>query len=171
MTDRDIVWRLGGLLALAAAEGTSLLHQSVLAAHINGPASSLEFVFGLCSFVLASLGVLLLIQGAKLHDSWVRHCKARQDARSAERASEIDAQNDQAWIGTISADPRALAGGRVAIAVFLADRASRANAAGRAKTSHPKETRRQGIPRDRTQPTFRNPHLPFARRGRDRGSL
>lgn len=170
MNRRDMAWRLGGLVALAAAGGTSLLHRSVLATQVNRPASSLEFVLGLCGFVLASLGVLLLIQGAKLRDGWVRACDTQQQARGGDRTAATDAEDAQAWKTAAAADPYALAGGRAALAVFLADRANRA-AAGRTTASHPADTRRQETPRDRTRPPFRDPNLPLARRRGDRGSV
>lgn len=171
MNGRDMAWRLGGLLALAAAGGASLLHRSVPATRVGGPVSSLDFVLGLCSFVVASLGVLLLVRGARLRDGWVRACTARRHARGGGDAPEPIAEDERAWTNAIAAYPCALAGGRVAITVFLADRANRAAAANRVTAFYPTNTGRQEIPRDRTRSTLRDPHLPLARRRGDRRSV
>ena len=58
--------RLIGLVLLATAGGTSLIHRSIYLAARHGPAQVLELALGLLSFMLASTGVLLLIHGAAL---------------------------------------------------------------------------------------------------------
>ncbi len=70
MTRRDIRWRVGGVALFVAACGTSLMHRSVSASVAGQPASSLELLLGLLSFMLASAGMLLIIQGERLPASW-----------------------------------------------------------------------------------------------------
>lgn len=79
MTVGDVGWRFGGVVACVAAGGTSLLHREVLAARGGGPATGAEVVLGLLSFLLASLGVLLLIHGAALRRGWRREPGAGTD--------------------------------------------------------------------------------------------
>ena len=71
MNRTDFLWRLGGVAAIMAAGGTSLIHQAVRAAPIAGPPGIWEWVLALFSFVLASFGALLLLQGTRLGaDRW-----------------------------------------------------------------------------------------------------
>ncbi|MBY9064926.1 hypothetical protein K7957_18475 [Sphingomonas yunnanensis] len=58
--------RLLGVLLLAAATGTSLLHRAVYETVATGPAHPAEFALGLVSFLLATGGILLLVHGRKL---------------------------------------------------------------------------------------------------------
>ncbi len=80
-TARDIVWRLSGIAFFAAAAGSSLIHRHVLSLEAKRAASALEMGLGLTSFVLASLGVLLMIHGAGLRDTW----GPRDDRRARQR--------------------------------------------------------------------------------------
>lgn len=52
--------------APSTSGGTTLLHRSIYLAARHGPAQVLELALGLTSFILASIGVLLLIHGARL---------------------------------------------------------------------------------------------------------
>jgi hypothetical protein len=63
---RNIPARLLGVLLLAAATGTSLLHRAVYEMVATGPAHPAEFALGLVSFLLATGGILLLVHGGKL---------------------------------------------------------------------------------------------------------
>ncbi len=79
MTRRDLAWRLAGMALLGGAGGTSLVHRHVLAAAANRPASAIEIGLGLASFILASFGMLLIINGPHLRDEWrARRIGARQ---------------------------------------------------------------------------------------------
>lgn len=60
--------RVTGVLMLAAAGGTTLLHRAEYEAARHGPAQLAEFALGLLTFMLASTGILLLIQGARLFE-------------------------------------------------------------------------------------------------------
>ena len=73
MSRSDFLWRLGGAAAIMAACGTSLIHCAVAAAHVGGPPGIWEWVLALLSFVLASVGALLLLNGAGLRDC--RQCR------------------------------------------------------------------------------------------------
>lgn len=68
MSRSDFLWRLGGVAAIVGACGTSLIHRAVAAAHPGGPPGIWEWVLALLSFVLASIGALLLLNGAGLRD-------------------------------------------------------------------------------------------------------
>lgn len=72
MTRRDLRWRLAGAILLAAAGGSSLLNRHVAAG--AGQPAPIETVLGLASFLLASLGILLLINGPRLRDKWRDEC-------------------------------------------------------------------------------------------------
>lgn len=69
MTKRDIIWRVIGAFAIGGAGGTSLLHREVSLATAGASPALAELLLGLSSFVLASVGVLLLIHGARLHEN------------------------------------------------------------------------------------------------------
>jgi hypothetical protein len=58
--------RLTGLVLLLASGGTTLVHRSIWEAARHGPAQVAEFGIGLATFMLASVGVLLVIHGGKL---------------------------------------------------------------------------------------------------------
>ena len=75
---KQLAWRCAGVVALAAAWLSSLAHRTVLDASRAGPATALETLLGLATFILASLGVLLLIHGRRLF-----HDAARPRARQA----------------------------------------------------------------------------------------
>ena len=69
MTRRDLFWRLAGLSLLVAASGSTFLHRAVWITAKSGPATGLEAMLGFATFILACLGVLLIINGARLRDS------------------------------------------------------------------------------------------------------
>lgn len=58
--------RLIGVLLILASCGTTLVHRAIWTAARHGPAQAAEMGMALTSFVLASLGMLLIIHGAKL---------------------------------------------------------------------------------------------------------
>ncbi|MBB3912615.1 hypothetical protein [Sphingomonas desiccabilis] len=64
----NLAARLVGVVCLAAAGASTLLHRAIFVAAQSGPAQAAEFAAGLLSFVLASLGVLLLTNGARLFE-------------------------------------------------------------------------------------------------------
>jgi hypothetical protein len=53
-------------MLIAASGASTLVHRSVYETAYPGPAQTVEFALGLLTFVLASVGVLLLIHGGKL---------------------------------------------------------------------------------------------------------
>ncbi|TXC70748.1 hypothetical protein FSB78_07205 [Sphingomonas ginsenosidivorax] len=61
---RAIAPRLFGVALLLASGGTTLLHRAIYAA--ARPAQALELAIGLTTFLLASVGILLLIHGPAL---------------------------------------------------------------------------------------------------------
>lgn len=62
----DLAWRAAGIGALGCACLSSLAHRKLLELHGNGPASAYEAALALLSFILASLGMLLLLHGRNL---------------------------------------------------------------------------------------------------------
>lgn len=120
---RHLAWRAAGVAVIASAAGVSLLHRHVLEKDIKGPATASEILLSLLGFLLASLGVLLLLQGSKLHEGWVRDCRrVRADPTDDPTAAAPD--GGRTARDTIAADYcMAPPGGRAAIAMFLADRA------------------------------------------------
>lgn len=58
--------RLGGLLCLAGAVISTMIHRAIYQAVGSGPATAGEFGAGLLTFVLACAGILLLLHGASL---------------------------------------------------------------------------------------------------------
>ena len=65
----NLTARLTGVVCLATAGASTLLHRAIVVAAQGGPAQLAEFAVGLLTFVLASLGVVLLTNGARLFDS------------------------------------------------------------------------------------------------------
>ena len=119
MSPRDTVHRLVGVSILLGAGASTLLHREVWLAHASGPATGLEAALGLLTFVLASLGVLLIIGGARLRDGWKRDCD--RAARRRERQIKpdkgpVDAEAEHRRIMMAAVDSMAFAGGRAAIA-------------------------------------------------------
>lgn len=121
MTKRDLFWRLAGLGLLMAAGGSTLLHRAVWLTAKSGPAPGLEAMLGLATFMLACLGVLLIINGARLRDSWKatldnREPKAPFEAhKRAKRMSENNLTADFVRIGSVD--------GRTMLAAMLILRA------------------------------------------------
>lgn len=98
MTRRDLAWRLAGVVLLAAAGATSLIHRDVLAAAGNRPASAVEMGLALASFVLAGLGATLIVNGVRLRGAWRSGCAP---------ANERDAKPTGSPGGTNAAHPTA----------------------------------------------------------------
>ncbi|NLS27108.1 hypothetical protein S2M10_21010 [Sphingomonas sp. S2M10] len=63
---RKVGHRLVGVLMILAACGTTLVHRAIWTMARHGPAQAAEMGLALTSFVLASLGMLLLLHGDKL---------------------------------------------------------------------------------------------------------
>ena len=63
---RKLPARLIGLLLLLASGGTTLVHRSIWEGAKHGPAQAAEFGIALATFMLASIGMLLVIHGGKL---------------------------------------------------------------------------------------------------------
>lgn len=63
MTRRDLAWRSGGLALFAAASGIRLIERSVPGVASD---SALGMLLGLSEFLLAILGVVLLVQGKRV---------------------------------------------------------------------------------------------------------
>lgn len=116
-TKRDILWRISGVALVAAAAGSSLIHRHVLSLEANHAASALEMGLGLTSFVLASLGVLLMIHGAGLRDKWVleRSTHALRPEQTAGHRAGHPGDFEHL-------DPAASGSGREAIAAMLVQR-------------------------------------------------
>jgi hypothetical protein len=57
---------LCGVLLLLASGGTTLVHRSIWEAARHGPAQAVEFGIALMTFTLASIGMLLVINGGRL---------------------------------------------------------------------------------------------------------
>lgn len=129
MSPRDTVHRLVGVSILLGAGASTLLHREVWLAHASGPATGLEAALGLLTFVLASLGVLLIIGGARLRDGWKRDCDRaarRRERRIKPDKGPVDAEAEHRRIMMAAVDSMAFAGGRAAIATFLVMRARQA---------------------------------------------
>ena len=92
MIRRKLGWRMGGAALFAAACGSSFMHRQVLASAAGQPASAMEMGLGLASFILASLGMLLMVRGARLSGAWRKELDRRHEkrARNAERVSVYD---------------------------------------------------------------------------------
>lgn len=129
MSRRDILHRLVGVAVLLGAGASTLLHREVWLVHASGPASGLEAALGLLTFALASLGVLLIIGGARLRDGWKRDCDraARcREQRIKPNHDAVDAESEHRRIMVAAVDSMAFASGRAAIATFLVMRARQA---------------------------------------------
>jgi hypothetical protein len=129
MNRRDILHRLAGVALVLGAGASTLLHREVWLAHASGPATGLEAVLGLLTFALASLGILLVIGGARLRDGWKRDCDRaarRREQRVKPDQGTVDAEAEHRRIMAAAVDSMAFAGGRAAIATFLVMRARQA---------------------------------------------
>ena len=62
----DLRSRIAGVACLVTAAGSTALHRAVYEGAKHGPAQLGELALGLLSFACASLGVLLILHGAKL---------------------------------------------------------------------------------------------------------
>ncbi|MET0365054.1 MAG: hypothetical protein ABW169_10405 [Sphingobium sp.] len=85
MRGRNLLWRLAGLCLVLASYGSSLILREVQRG--SGPQSALplEMALSLLSFLAASIGLLLLINGFRLRDRWqddIDH-KARERLRQS----------------------------------------------------------------------------------------
>lgn len=140
MTRRDILHRMAGVVALLGAGASTVLHREVWLAHASGPATGLEAALGLATFVLASLGLLLVLGGSRFRDGWKRNgerAARRREQRNGERTARRREQRVRSRQGAVedaeaenrrimadaAIDPAALASGRAALATFLVLRA------------------------------------------------
>jgi hypothetical protein len=85
----DLPYRVAGIGLIAASALTTLLHEHYLSAHAGDAPTLLEFGLALTTFVLASVGMMLVATGARLF----RAPAPEQDtlaARLAERAMAED---------------------------------------------------------------------------------
>ena len=139
--------RFAGVLVLLAAAGSIVLTREAGFVHASGSLTGLEAVFGLLSFVMASLGMLLVIGGTRLRDAWTRDWERAARQRRKRKAVACDVgtadaagQNLHAAAGVIAPEtmapeamareamaPEAMAyaGGRAALATFPIVRARR----------------------------------------------
>lgn len=129
----NLAARLTGVVFLAAAAASTLLHRAIFVAAQGGPAQAAEFATGLLSFVLASLGVLLLTNGARLFE--------RPEPRAAKPTEVLPVSEAAAGL-----DESAAFDSRYGVARLLADRAIRTaslrEAARHASDPEPLHTRR-----------------------------
>ncbi len=107
----NLTARLAGVVCLAAAAASTLLHRAIFVAAQGGPAQAAEFATGLLSFVLASLGVLLLTNGARLFE---------RPGVPAAKPTEVLPVSEAAGL-----DESAAFDSRYGVARLLADRAIR----------------------------------------------
>nr|WP_317892565.1 hypothetical protein [uncultured Sphingomonas sp.] len=128
----NLTARLTGVVCLAAAAASTLLHRAIFVAAQGGPAQAAEFATGLLSFVLASLGVLLLTNGARLFE---------RPEPPAAKPTEVLPVSEAAGL-----DESAAFDSRYGVARLLADRAIRTaslrEAARHASDPEPLHTRR-----------------------------
>lgn len=68
MTRADCLWRLSGVALFGAAGLISLAHKRVAAAAAGGPPSGWEALLALASFLVATLGAVLVLNGVRLRD-------------------------------------------------------------------------------------------------------
>jgi hypothetical protein len=61
----DLKARLAGAVFVVASSATTLLHRSAFEAARGGPAGLAEWTLGLLTFVLANIGVVMLIHGSR----------------------------------------------------------------------------------------------------------
>ena len=129
---RDLRHRFAGVLVLLAAAGSIVLTREAGFVHASGSLTGLEAVFGLLSFVMASLGMLLVIGGTRLRDAWkrdwgraVRQRRKRKAVACDVATADAAGQNLHAAAGVIAPEAMAYAGGRAALATFLIVRARR----------------------------------------------
>lgn len=99
MNRSDVLHRLTGVALLCGAGGSASLHRQVWLAHATGPASVLEAGLGLTTFVLACMGLLLLLSGARLRDGWRRDCDRAKHRRQRTRQA-------QEGVGALEAEQR-----------------------------------------------------------------
>lgn len=129
MNRRDILHRLAGVACVLGAGASTLLHREVWLTHASGPATGLEAVLGLLTFVLASAGVLLVIGGAGLRDGWKRGCDRaarRREQHGKPDRNMVDGAAEHHRVRVAAVDSMAFADSRAAIGTFLAMRARQA---------------------------------------------
>jgi len=68
----DLKARLAGAALLVGSGASTFVHRVVFEATRGGPAGLAEFALGLFTFMLASVGSVLLIQGSRLFERSVR---------------------------------------------------------------------------------------------------
>ena len=143
MDRRDLRSRAAGIAILVGAGAISLAHGAAPVGAATVHASSIDLSLALASFVLACLGLLLIIQGARLRDGWVSACKrAERDRTALKRDGQKSAVTE--IDPTVLWDP-GLGGGRLALSTFLILRAQQQAAQAREvptpKQSAPAEPR------------------------------
>jgi hypothetical protein len=100
MNHRDMMHRLTGLVFMAGAGASTLVHRQVWQAHASGPASAMEAILGLLTFFLASLGLLLTINGCRLHDGWKHDCERAVQQRERQAAlRDVNTTGTRAGVG------------------------------------------------------------------------
>lgn len=120
----NLLWQLGGVLAIAGAVAASLVHREVYIRNISSPASPWEAALALVSFLLASYGILLLIYGRRLHQRRNATLRVRVREEETTALSQRQSQNhDDCLRAWIASDAFAWQGNRAAIASALVYRA------------------------------------------------
>lgn len=111
-----LIWRLaGGMLVLASAS-TGLMQAGVLGEPLFSSDAAIRWSAGFLAFVVALLGILLLLHGRHLHAGWRSACERADEGRHC--ANIADAETDPLLLLDTS-----VSGGRTAIAAFLILRA------------------------------------------------
>lgn len=122
MSKRGCIVRLSGLAWIGAACGTSLLHRRVLAGAVHGPATLGEMGLGLVSFVLASVGALLMINGPAL---FARRRAKRASDVGKKRCRPVARPAEPRPHAADYVDPAHFGSSRFVNVTYLADRARR----------------------------------------------
>lgn len=84
MTRRDLTWRAGGFALFVAASAVGLVEHSPT----DAPDSTFGLLLGLIGFLLAIAGIVLLVQGKRVPQSW-RAERRRHRARPLSKADPL----------------------------------------------------------------------------------
>lgn len=98
MPMRDIRYRAVGLGFLIASGITTLVHRAIFAMVRHGPAQIAELAIGLLTFMLASVGGLLVIHGSRL---FTREQPRRSPASDADRQPAVRDRTDPIYGSTM----------------------------------------------------------------------